>query len=100
MTEQRVQPVVEGDGSIHIPAELLEAAGMCPGTELDIMLTEHGVSITRVADRDPEQAWFWTPEWQAGELEVTINHRNKVPGTIYMSDEELVAALDARMKPA
>ena len=22
-----------------------------------------------VPDRDPDQAWFWTPEWQAGQRE-------------------------------
>lgn len=23
--------------------------------------------VSYLADRDPDQAWFWTPEWQAGE---------------------------------
>lgn len=65
---------------------------MCPGTELDIMLTESGLSISRVADRDPDQAWFWTPEWQAGELEAEIEHRTS-PGTIYLNDEDFRTAL-------
>ena len=23
--------------------------------------------VSYLAERDPDQAWFWTPEWQAGE---------------------------------
>lgn len=23
--------------------------------------------VTYLIERDPDQAWFWTPEWQAGE---------------------------------
>lgn len=25
--------------------------------------------LSQAADRDPNQAWFWTPEWQAKESE-------------------------------
>lgn len=25
--------------------------------------------VNYLAERDPDQAWFWTPEWQAGERE-------------------------------
>jgi hypothetical protein len=47
---------------------------------------------------DPEQAWFWTREWQAKEREadedVAAGRR-----TTYASDDELLAALDERTKP-
>ncbi len=46
---------------------------------------------------DPEQAWFWTPEWQAREREAD---EDLAAGhfTRYESDEEFLAALDAEMK--
>ena len=44
---------------------------------------------------DPDQAWFWTPEWQAGErkadADVTAGRRDR-----YDSDKAFLAALDER----
>jgi hypothetical protein len=41
---------------------------------------------------DPEQAWFWMPEWQAGEREADADIAAG-RGTRYYSDEEFLAAL-------
>jgi hypothetical protein len=47
---------------------------------------------------DPEQAWFWTREWQAREHEADKDlAADRI--TSYGSDEEFLAALDERMKP-
>jgi hypothetical protein len=47
---------------------------------------------------DPEQAWFWTREWQAKEREAdddrTAGHVSR-----YASDEDFLTALDERTKP-
>ena len=44
---------------------------------------------------DADQAWFWTPEWQAGEreadAEIAAGRRTR-----YRGDEEFLAALDER----
>lgn len=47
---------------------------------------------------DPEQAWFWRPEWLGKEREAD---EDLAAGrlTRYESDEEFLAALDAEMKP-
>jgi hypothetical protein len=44
---------------------------------------------------DPEQAWFWTPEWQRKEHEAEAD---KAAGKAnrYESDEDFLAALDER----
>jgi hypothetical protein len=47
---------------------------------------------------DPEQAWFWTREWQAREREADEDVAAG-RGTTYESDEEFLAALDERTKP-
>ncbi len=42
---------------------------------------------------DPDQAWFWTPEWQAREREAdaAIDARE---GTFFSSEEAFLASLD------
>jgi hypothetical protein len=44
---------------------------------------------------DPDQAWFWTPEWQRKEREAEAD---KAAGNAdrYASDDEFLAALDER----
>ena len=42
---------------------------------------------------DPDQAWFWTPEWQAKEREADAAIAAR-EGTFYDSPEEFLAALD------
>lgn len=49
--------------------------------------------------RDPDQAWFWTPEWQAGECEADADlAAGRV--THFERDEEFLAALRERAKHA
>jgi hypothetical protein len=47
---------------------------------------------------DPEQAWFWTREWQQREREAD---KDLATGraTRFESDEEFLVALDERTKP-
>jgi hypothetical protein len=44
---------------------------------------------------DPDQAWFWTPEWQAKEREADAD---KAAGRVerFESDEAFMAALEER----
>jgi hypothetical protein len=58
-----------------------------------IMLGE--ISAGRI---DPEQAWFWTREWQAKEREADDDHAaGRV--TRYETDADFLTALDERTKP-
>lgn len=42
---------------------------------------------------DASQAWFWTPEWQAGEAEASADiAAGRV--TRFISDEDFLASLD------
>jgi hypothetical protein len=47
---------------------------------------------------DPEQAWFWTREWQAKEREADEDLAAG-RGTTYQSDDESLGALEADLKP-
>ena len=48
---------------------------------------------------NPDQAWFWTEEWQAGEREVD-RQIAAGEGTVYYTDEDFEAALKAHMHDA
>lgn len=47
---------------------------------------------------DPDQAWFWTREWQEKEREVDEAIARGERGTVYESDEAFLSALEDRMK--
>lgn len=77
-------------------AELHELVDRLPDSALEgaaVLLEE--IANGRI---DPDQAWFWTREWQEKEREADSD---LVAGraTRYESDEEFLAALDERMKP-
>jgi hypothetical protein len=47
-----------------------------------------------LAGRDPEQAWFWTPEWQVGEREAVADIAAGRT-TVLHSEEQFFEALDS-----
>lgn len=47
---------------------------------------------------DPEQAWFWTREWQAKEREADSDLTAR-RATAYGSDDEFIGALEEDLKP-
>ena len=86
---------VRARGQITLPREIREAAFIEEGDRIDFELTDDGVLLRVKKDIDASQAWFWTPEWQAGEREAEADikaGRTKV----YTSDEEFLAALRGR----
>ena len=72
---------------------LLFAATAALGIGLALMVLAQGRQET-----DPDQAWFWTPEWFAGELEADADIAAG-RGTRYESDEAFLASLEARLGP-
>jgi hypothetical protein len=77
-------------------AELHELVDRLPDGAVDgaaVLLGE--ISAGRI---DPEQAWFWTREWQKQEREADDD---RAAGRVmtYENDAEFLAALDERTKP-
>jgi antitoxin (DNA-binding transcriptional repressor) of toxin-antitoxin stability system len=60
-----------------------------------VILTREGRPVARVVAIDPEQAWFWTAEWQAKEREVDEERAAGVPDRVFDSGEEFIAYLKA-----
>ncbi|HWF33684.1 MAG TPA: hypothetical protein VG188_14125 [Solirubrobacteraceae bacterium] len=77
-------------------AELHELVDRLPDGAIDgaaVLLGE--ISAERI---DPEQAWFWTREWQANEREADDDlATGRV--TSFETDAEFLTALDERTKP-
>lgn len=67
------------------------ARGQTPEEYVEAWASQH--------ERDPEQAWFWTPEWQAGEREADAD-LEAGHSTRYESDEAFLRALKERAKHA
>ncbi|HVX34204.1 MAG TPA: hypothetical protein VHA80_13795 [Solirubrobacterales bacterium] len=77
-------------------AELHESVDRLPEGAVD----GAAVLIEEITDGriDPEQAWFWTREWQAKEREAD---EDLAAGraTTFESDDEFLEGLEADMKP-
>ncbi|MGH3695334.1 MAG: hypothetical protein ACRDRX_15330 [Pseudonocardiaceae bacterium] len=60
-----------------------------------VILTRDGRPVAKVHAIDPDQAWFWTPEWQAKEREVDEEKAGGIPDQGFDSGEEFLAYLEA-----
>jgi hypothetical protein len=77
MTKSELHELVDG-----LPDDSLDGAAV-----LLRSLTERRI--------DPDQAWFWTPDWLSGELETDREARSDDPGVVYEDAESFKAALHA-----
>jgi hypothetical protein len=77
MTKTELHELVEG-----LPDDTLDGAA---------------VLLRSLAERriDPDQAWFWTPDWLSGELEADREARSDDPGVVYQDAESFRSALHA-----
>lgn len=69
----------------------LEEAGASAGQTPEALIEAWAAQL----ERDPEQAWFWTPEWQAGEAEATAQ-MIAGQGEFFESGEDLARAFEER----
>ena len=58
--------VVGKNGQLVIPRGLAEEVGLRPGGHVAVERREGELVLRPEEERDPDQAWFWTPEWQEG----------------------------------
>jgi AbrB family looped-hinge helix DNA binding protein len=57
---------------ISLPKKIMTALNLKPGDEIEFQIKGDSVRLVpiRTIKVPREQAWFWTPEWQAKEMEV------------------------------
>ena len=89
---------IRAKGQVTIPAAVREAARLEEGDPVEVEIVDGGILLRPMKVIDASQAWFWTPEWQEGERQAD---EDLAAGRFdrYESDEEFLAALEARMKP-
>jgi len=88
----RVRP----KGQVTLPGEIRTLLGLNEGDDLAFSLNEQGqVTISRLEVIPPDQAWFWTEQWQKAEREAQADieagrvHR-------YANVDDAVSALEKR----
>jgi antitoxin PrlF len=77
---------------LTIPRQLVDRMHLEEGDEF-IVTEENGrIVLTPALSIPADQAWFWTPTWQArvAEAEADLAQGNS---TVYSSDEEFLASL-------
>ena len=84
--------IVRAKGQITVPREIREAAHLQEGDPIEFAITPDGILLRPKKMIDATQAWFWTPEWQAGEREADADI---AAGRVirFDSDEEFLAYL-------
>ena len=85
--------IVRGKGQITIPAEIRKAARLEEGDPVEVEIVEGGILLRPCKLIDATQAWFWQPEWQAGEREAAADlaaGRSRV----FESSEAFLASLE------
>jgi len=84
-------------GQLTLPDDIRKAARLEEGDLLEAEITAEGILLRPQKLIDATQAWFWTPEWQAGEREADVD---SAAGRIetFSSGDELIGALRSRAK--
>jgi len=80
------------------PGELVLTSEEVAAVERDgqiVILTRGGRPVAKVHAIDPDQAWFWTPDWQAKEREVDEERATGIPDQEFDSGEDFLAYLEA-----
>jgi antitoxin PrlF len=85
-------------GQLTLPEEIRKAARLDEGDLLEAEITDDGILLRPQKVIDASQAWFWTPEWQAGERQADED-RSAGRGETFDSDETFLKALRARAQP-
>ena len=83
-------------GRVTLPKELRLAAGLHDGDELEAEVVNDGILLRPCAERDADQWWYWTPEWQQGEKQIELDRAAGLSGPVFDSADEFLDALRAQ----
>ena len=78
---------------LTLPAEAVRGAHVGPGDYFEVEATDEGILLRPKKVIDATQAWFWTPEWQAGEREASADIAAGRP-RVFDSDDAFLDSLD------
>lgn len=91
--QRRAASVIRDKGVVTIPQSIREELHLDTGDELIITVEDGRIVLSPATLIPRDQAWFWTPEWQAKEAEAEAD---KAAGRIerYETDEDFLASFE------
>ena len=89
--------VLRARGTVTLPQDVRERLDLAEGDQFVVTVEDDRVVLTPTSVIPDDQAWFWTPEWQAGEAQVDEALASGERGQVFDSGEEFLAFLDASM---
>ncbi len=88
---------IRGRGQLTLPAEVREALHVAEGDEVEFTRHDDGTVTVRGLKTIPAgQAWFWSPQRQAGEREAGREIAAGDLSPVYGSAQDMFADLDRR----
>jgi antitoxin PrlF len=91
--ERANKAVLRKKNIMTIPREIAERLHLAEGDEFIVTEEDGRIVLTPALSIPADQAWFWTPTWQARIAEAEAD-RLAGHSTLYASEEEFLASLD------
>jgi antitoxin PrlF len=90
----RARAKVRAKAQVTLPEEIRRALHISEGDDVEFSLHDDGtVTVRGFVSIPTDQAWFFTPEWLAGEQEAD-NEIAAGRGTVHESADDMFAHLD------
>lgn len=77
-----VRAVVRNKGQITLPREIRHALHLQEGDDVAFFVDGDQVVMRGMRPVPTDQAWFWSPEWQAGEKQAS-EELSRGEGTVF-----------------
>lgn len=88
-----VSTPVRKKGVVTIPQDIREQLDLREGDQLVVAVEDGRIVLTPASLIPDDQAWFWTPEWQAKEQEVDDALAGGERGVVYEDEDAFLGAL-------
>lgn len=92
-----VTSTLRARGTVTIPQDVRDKLDLTEGDQLIVTVEDDRIVLTPTSLIPDDQAWFWTPEWQAKEFEADEAIARGERGTVFQTSEEFLAFLDSNM---
>ena len=91
--ERAHKTILRKKNIMTIPREIADRMHLAEGDEFIVTEEEGRIVLTPALSIPADQAWFWTPTWQARIAEAEAD-RAVGNTTVYGSEDEFLASLD------
>jgi AbrB family looped-hinge helix DNA binding protein len=91
--------ILRARGTVTIPQDVRDRLDLAEGDQFVVTVEDDRIVLTPTSVIPDDQAWFWTPEWQAKEAEVDEAAARGARGAVFGSGEEFLTFLDENSKP-